>query len=97
MAVSASSAQAAVAFRRENIWLRRVDNSVGQLIVDDNRAYLLPLGNYADTPVKYLTANRALTIHSGLASPSRSTRPAASPWVSAPAWVRLWPVKMPRL
>ncbi len=49
-----------------NTWLRRVDNSVGELIADDTRSYLLPLGNYADIPVKYLTANRVVTVQSAL-------------------------------
>lgn len=49
-----------------NTWLRRVDNSVGELIARDPRPYLLPLQNYADTPVKYLTSRRVVHLQSAL-------------------------------
>lgn len=49
-----------------NSWLRRVDAGVGKMIDGDTRRYLLPLENYADAPVKYLTGNRAAQVRSAL-------------------------------
>ncbi len=49
-----------------NIWLRRIDYGVANHITSSNEPFLIPLSNYSDTVVKYLTSNRALHIRSAL-------------------------------
>ena len=49
-----------------NTQLRRVDSGVADLIVSDGQSYLLPLSNYADSVIKYLTSRRALKVRSAV-------------------------------
>lgn len=49
-----------------NTQLRRVDAGVAELIVTDEQSYLVPLSNYADAVIKYLTSKRALQVRSAV-------------------------------
>jgi Dolichyl-phosphate-mannose-protein mannosyltransferase len=49
-----------------NVWLRRVDYGIANHITATQQPVLLPLLNYSDTVVKYLTASRAVTVRSAL-------------------------------
>ena len=49
-----------------NTQLRRVDSGVAELIVNDGQSYILPLSNYADSVIKYLTSKRALQVRSAV-------------------------------
>ena len=49
-----------------NTQLRRVDSGVADLIVSDGQSYLLPLSNYTDSVIKYLTSRRALQVRSAV-------------------------------
>ena len=49
-----------------NTQLRRVDAGVADLIVTDEQSYLVPLSNYADAVIKYLTSKRALQVRSAV-------------------------------
>lgn len=49
-----------------NTQLRRVDSGVAELIVNDGQSYLVPLSNYADSVIKYLTSRRALQVRSAV-------------------------------
>lgn len=49
-----------------NTQLRRVDSGVAELIVNGGQSYLLPLSNYADSVIKYLTSKRALQVRSAV-------------------------------
>ncbi len=54
-----------------NTWLRRIDAGTATMIANSSESYLIPLSNYSDTVIKYLTANRARQIRSALDSSGR--------------------------
>jgi len=47
-------------------WLRQNDNRVGELLAVTSQSVVMPLQNYADTPIKYLVSERAAQIRSAL-------------------------------
>ena len=51
-----------------NVWLRRIDYGVANHVNASNESFLIPLANYSDTVVKYLTSRRAARARSALDS-----------------------------